>query len=165
MHVQQLENQTRRALEEAQSRATKEVTQAQSQASQEIAAVKLSASQAIYNQDQMLRSEFWAREESLLKQVQDLSRQLAESQNQFARDQTRLNGTDLEQKVDQLVERMSTFEVMLTDMNKRLIALETWEDEPVEIDDFDPEEELIPVVRSPPKSNPEKGHGSKGCPE
>ena len=91
-----------------------------------------------------------------------MSRQLAESQNQFARDQARLNGTDLEQKVDQLVERMSTFEVMLNDMNKRLIALETWEDEPVEIDDFDPEEELIPVVRSPPKVQSRKGPRFKG---
>eukprot|EP00435_Cladocopium_sp_Y103_P025527 s45_g6.t1 len=150
MHVQQLENQTRRALEEAQSRATKEVTQVHSQASQEIAALKLSASQAIYNQDKQLRSDFRAREESLLKQVQDLSRQLAESQNQFARDQMRLNGTELEQKVDQLVEKMSTFEIMLNDMNQRLVALETWEEEE-QIGDFDPEEELIPVVRSPPK--------------
>ena len=87
--------------------------------------MKLSGSQAIYDQDKQLRSEFRAREESLLKQVHDLSRQLAESQNQFARDQVRLNGTDLEQKVDQLLESMSTFEFMLNDMNQRLVALES----------------------------------------
>lgn len=58
MHVQQVEAQARRAVEEAESRSPEEVTQDHSRASQEIAALRLSASQAIYNQDKLLRSDF-----------------------------------------------------------------------------------------------------------
>ena len=135
MHVQQVEAQARRAVEEAESRTPEEVTQDHSQASQEIAAFRL-------------------REEALLKQVQDLSKQLADSQNQFARDQMRLNGTVLEQKVDQRVEKMASFEVRLNDVHQRLVALESWGEEPIE--EFG--RLFVPLFRV---CNPQKGPQSQ----
>ena len=157
MHVQQVEAQARRAVEEAESRSPEEVIQDHSQASQEIAALRLSASQAIYNQDKLLRSDFRAREEALLKQVQELRKQFADSQNQFARDQMRLNGTVLEQKVGQRVEKMASFEVRLNDVHQRLVALESWGEEPIE--EFD--RLFVPLLRV---CNPQKGPQSQNLP-
>eukprot|EP00435_Cladocopium_sp_Y103_P046209 s240_g13.t1 len=148
---------------EAQTKAAVEVAQVQSQAASfaahtaseaahSVAQTQANAAQAIMNHERTLMSQFAEREKDLVAQILELQQELV-SARATSPPSLRHNDAELMVRIDQLVERMGTFEFDLVNMNQRLVALEHWG-----FDDTnavgDPEEELIPDTGIPPPPVP-----------
>ena len=161
--VSSLESKAQQLVTEARTKAAVEVAQVQSQAAsfaahtaseaaQTVAQTQANAAQAIMNHERALVNQFAEREKDLVAQIWELQQELI-SARATSSPSLRHNDAELMARIDQLVERMGTFEFDLLNLNQRLVALEQCGFGDINAVG-DPEEELIPDTGIPPPPVP-----------